>query len=347
MGTTSIEWCDKTWNPTRGCSLVSPGCTNCYAMGQAHRFSGKGKPFEGLTKKRVKLGVVWTGKVRLAPDMLALPLSWKKPQRVFVNSMSDLFHEELSNEDIAAVFGVMAAAPRHTFQVLTKRAKRMREWFAWVDDQVYRERDAVRSRLMWLALCAENAGEQLPITTEWQQRSWCDEWPLPNVWLGVSAEDQQSADERIPELLCTPAAVRFVSYEPALGPVDLTNIRLDDDSTLDALWDDDGELLDWIIVGGESGPRARPFDVAWARSVVEQCKAAGVACFVKQLGANTVVQHPFEPATLLPAKLASRKGDDMSEWPADLRVREWPTAQCCERDYDRDGNCDRHPVEQR
>jgi protein gp37 len=123
-----IEWTDRTWNVVRGCSRVSPGCDNCYAMGQAHRFAGPGKPFDGLTRYTAKRGVDWAGFARFVPEKLAEPLSWRKPQRIFVNSMSDLFHESLSNEEIAAVFGVMAACPQHTFQILTKRPKRMREW---------------------------------------------------------------------------------------------------------------------------------------------------------------------------------------------------------------------------
>lgn len=315
MGDTTIEWTSKTWNPTRGCSLVSPGCTNCYAMGQAHRFAGKGKPFEGLTKKRVKLGVVWTGKVRLAPDMLALPLTWKKPQRVFVNSMSDLFHGKLTNEEIAAVFGVMAATRRHTFQILTKRAKRMREWFEWMNSPPFHPLRRLQDQLLTLhddgRSCSHVPDYILKLT------SGRVVWPLPNVHLGVSAEDQPRWDERVPELERTPAAVRFVSYEPALGPID---------GKLQMLCAYGGALyvrrerLHWVIVGGESGPRARIFDVAWARSMVEQCAAAGVACFVKQLGAVAIDSDD----SLAPLPLKSRKGNDMAEWPSGLRVRQWP-----------------------
>lgn len=362
MGETSIEWTNKTWNPTRGCSIVSPGCTNCYAMGQAHRFSGKGKPFEGLTKKRVKLGVVWTGKVRLVPDMLALPLSWKKPQRVFVNSMSDLFHEGLSNEEIAAVFGVMAATPRHTYQVLTKRAKRMREWFEWAKSSATWRETRCENIAAGMRDYAEKKIPKLkaraPWTSEWLERAW----PLPNVWLGVSAEDQSNANARVPELLRTPAAVRFVSYEPGLGPVDFREWLAIPEETDDLQDDplaafllhqamregnaDAKRAISWIICGGESGPRARPFYVGWAKDVIEQCKRANVACFVKQLGAY--VRHDgiqgagdwwpeqgssfaeFEGPMDQPAgfrkHLKDKKGGDMKEWPPSLRVRQFPDA---------------------
>jgi protein gp37 len=325
-GNTSIEWTDATWNPVRGCSRVSEGCRHCYAEQVAARFSGPGMPYEGLAK-RVGGEARWTGKVRLIPEHLNDPLRWKKPRRVFVNSMSDLFHEGLSFDEIAAVFSVMAMAEQHTFQVLTKRPERALEFF-----------------------CAAST-----------------RWPLPNVWLGVSVEDQATADERIPLLLQTPVAVRFVSYEPALGPVDFTRIALGVKRTngygdrwieWDALsgseWQHykptrpesrDGKehhaiictnhpRLDWIIVGGESGRGARPFDLRWARNTAEQCRAAGVACFVKQLGAS-----PFSPVDMITHRgntermplgfsryLNDSKGGDWLEWPEDLRVRQYPEA---------------------
>lgn len=334
--TTAIQWTDRTWNPTRGCSVVSPGCVNCYAMKQAHRFSGPGKPYEGLTKQ-TKAGPQWTGKVITVPDALREPLSWRKPQRVFVNSMSDLFHEDVPFEFIRRVFDVMAQARRHTFQILTKRAERMRD--------------------------------SLPLLAERHTAADGSGWPLPNVWLGVSAEDQQRADERIPLLLQTPAVARFVSIEPMLAPVDLTrlygHVTFGDavDLCVDALagrygaaWLGrrsvrDRELsalginhLDWVIVGGESGPGARPFDLAWARSILQQCKKARVACFVKQIGSVPVqicsecgrtvgrvlggfadvcgLHHESMRGRLLVVRNA--QGGDPSEWPADLRVRQFP-----------------------
>jgi len=239
----------------------------------AARFSGPGQPYEGLAKIGVRTGwhPKWTGDVRLVPEHLADPLRWRRPRKVFVNSMSDLFHEKLTNEEIAAVFGVMAAAPRHTFQILTKRAKRMRDWFRWI------ERDGVSARepLLSCELHAARHGVIFPTGTK---PALC--WPLPNVWLGVSVEDQRRADERIPLLLETPAAVRFVSAEPLLGPVNLERY-------LPCLPPcgppiDHGPALSWVIVGAESGPGARPMQEDWARSIRDQCAAAGVAFHFKQ-----------------------------------------------------------------
>jgi len=280
--------------------MVSPGCTNCYAMRQAHRQSGPGKAYEGLTRQGPN-GPVWTGKVRLVPEALDAPLRWKKPQRVFVNSMSDLFHEALSDDDIARVFSTMARCPQHTFQVLTKRPKRMVNLF-----------------MTWSLV---NTPEHL------HAFAW-NRWPLPNVWLGVSAENQETADERIPLLLKTPAAVRFVSYEPALGPVDFrpwlhlqcVSSQEEHDREHDHGFFCDERSLDWVIVGGESGYGHRPFDVAWAESLIAQCRAAGVACFVKQLGSNPRWMN----SACAPIEPARGKCGDPADWPESLRVREFP-----------------------
>ena len=306
---TRIEWCDATWNPVRGCSPVSEGCRHCYAMGVAARFSAPGMPYAGLAR-RVNGHPAWTGEVRLVPEALDLPLRWRKPRRIFVNSMSDLFHEKLRDAEIAAVFAVMAIATQHTFIVLTKRAARMREWVGTTDNREHEVGEIVR-----LGTSGAESGLL--------------EWPLPNVVLGVSVENQATADARIPELLATPAACRAVSYEPALVPVDF-QAWLGRAATLCAacgLKFGHGTMiggtgcrgLDWIVVGGESGPRARPCDLAWIRSTVRQCREAGIACFVKQLGASVIA------ATSGPV-LRARKGGDPSEWPEDdLRVQEWPS----------------------
>lgn len=301
-GDSSIQWTDATWNPVRGCSRVSSGCEHCYAERQAARFNGPGQPYEGLTRATAH-GPVWTGKVRLVPELLDWPLRKRKPLRIFVNSMSDLFHEDVPDEFIAKVFGRMRITPRHTYQILTKRPERMRAW----------------------------VNQQMPYIG----------WPLPNVWLGVSVEDLAMADERIPLLLQTPAALRFVSYEPALGPVDfreyLRGPRWFASEQPMNRW------LDWLIVGGESGPGARPCDVAWIRSAVKQCRAAGVPVFVKQLGARLRVTGDAQDAlgSMLGQRrmermrdcdgdwrvvLRDRKGGDPSEWPEDLRLREMPEA---------------------
>lgn len=249
---TGIEWTDATWNPVTGCTKVgTPGCDHCYAETFAERWRGtKGHYFE-------------TGfDVQLRPDKLDLPLRWTKPRKVFVNSMSDLFHDSVPDEYIARVFAVMALAPRHTFQLLTKRHGRMRSllnsaYFLQAVGRVWAEPPS-----------------DWPLPRDWR----VPVWPLPNVWLGVSAEDQTRADLRIPALLDTPAAVRFVSAEPLLGPIEL----IEHFGSAPAVGGT--AALDWVIVGGESGPGARPMHPDWARSIRDQCVAAGVPFLFKQWG---------------------------------------------------------------
>lgn len=223
---TGIEWTDATWNPVVGCSLVSPGCTNCYAMGQAARIVRcseglrRASTYDG-TVETVKGRPVWTGRVALASEVtLTQPLRWKRPRRIFVNSMGDLFHEDVPDEWIDQVFAVMALSPQHSFQILTKRSARMREYLC------------TRAGDWQIVWPDANPPGALPISRHEQRLAmrgagWPDailrpSFPLPNVWLGVSAEDQRRADERIPDLLATPAAIRFVSAEPLLGPIDFT-----------------------------------------------------------------------------------------------------------------------------
>jgi protein gp37 len=261
-----IEWTDATWNPVTGCSKVSEGCRNCYAMKFAERWRGiPGHYFENGFD------------ITLRPDKLDEPLRWRRPRRIFVNSMSDLFHDQVPVTFIHEVFKVMAEANWHTFQILTKRPARMAE---------------VMQTLRPLFEGMVFNGSKV-------------EWPLPNVWLGVSVENQKSADERIPLLLQTPAAVRFLSCEPLLGPVDPTRIAPMDsenregaiagDALAGGLWEKKGHAerwhqiqkgpaIDWVIVGGESGPGARPVHPEWVRSLRDQCQAAGVPFFFKQWG---------------------------------------------------------------
>ncbi|MBI4921877.1 MAG: phage Gp37/Gp68 family protein [Devosia nanyangense] len=320
-----IEWTDATWNPLRGCSRVSEGCRHCYAEGVAARFSGPGQPYEGLAGfvvvKTVARGKTtdpipkpeprWTGKVVRAPhDTLTQPLRWKRPRRIFVNSMSDLFHESVPDEWIDQVFAVMALSPQHVFQVLTKRPERMRDYLA--SGLVAPNATATQARV--LQAIDDLVPERTEASIAAKNRvlsvavSGLQTWPLPNVWLGVSAEDQKRADERIPLLLATPAAVRFVSLEPLLGPIDVIPYlfiytNADDEVLLDhtdrigpeeplpfhdPATTDPAEIatprLDWVIVGGESGPGARPMHPDWARSLRDQCVDAGVPFFFKQRG---------------------------------------------------------------
>lgn len=478
MGDTTIAWTDKVWNCLRGCSKVSAGCKNCYAEKMAARFCGPGSPFSGT----IGLDRKWTGKIRLAPHKLDEPLRWRKPRRIFVASMSDPFHDGVPDEFLDQVFAVMALADWHSFQLLTKRAERMRsyltdpatpyrvlraidaldvdramagvaeEWRRPVDFSAYevsnfgnvrrggrslvlvphprgyrqvglsvagkvstvlvhrlvlqafdrparegeevahRNADKADNRLanirwatkvenmadasrhgtagVWMKAratltlgeaedirAARRRGEKLiTIAARYgatkQQVSAIAlgkifnpppiEWPLPSVHLYVSASNQETADERIPILLDTPAAVRGVSLEPLLGAVDLTRVAYKGGggTHLDVLrglhgvpdlWRGPGKRLDHVIVGGESGPGARPCDVAWVRSTVEQCKAARVPCFAKQLGVlpgistseAAACKRKGEPGRWY-LRLKHPKGGDPSEWPADLRVQEMP-----------------------
>ncbi|NBJ13238.1 phage Gp37/Gp68 family protein [Microvirga arsenatis] len=280
----AIEWTNATWNPIAGCSVISPGCANCYAMKMASRLVGMGvETYAGLTKDS-NAGPVWTGAVRLVKDALLKPLRWKRPRRIFVNSMSDLFHEAVPDEWIDRIFAVMALAPQHTFQVLTKRADRMR---AYLEDC---RRQNGRQHLIRAAITDLAGSRNAPGVTEaWLRISGAEEnWsPLRNVWLGVSAEDQTRANERIPDLLATPAAVRWVSAEPLLGPIDFMRInRPAPLGSMSALLceEDQRAWLNWIVVGGESGPGARPMHPDWARSIRDQCATAGVPFFFKQWG---------------------------------------------------------------
>jgi protein gp37 len=267
-----IEWTHRpgtkseVWNPVSGCSLESAGCSNCYAMHFAHRFSGPGAPFEGLTVKK-NSGVKWNGVIRLNTDRLHIPLKWKTPRTCFVNSMSDLFHPDVPFDFIDNVFAVMDCCPDHTFIILTKRAERMAQYYA--------ERRDWRVGQLKYAYRSDDAD--------------LSDWPLKNVWIGVSVEDQQTADLRINELMKIDAVVRFVSYEPALGPVDfsrwfgLYEWREGEWSLkVGTRWKDSP---DWIIAGAESGNKARPAHPDWFRQVRDQCAAAGVSYFFKQWGA--------------------------------------------------------------
>lgn len=433
---TSIEWTDATWGVVRGCSRVSEGCRNCYAERIAARFSGPGQPYYGFAQvvaPRDTLDRVggrrdgWTREVKLVVDRLSDPLRWKKPRKIFVTSMADVFHEKLTDEEIAAIFGVMAAAPHHTYQVLTKRAHRMRQWFeipgiadrveifrqialagriqeyfapervadlsAWPgyavtskgriisnrrgadremrqqhgaqgharvelyrDDVGHRELvhrlvlatfdreprqgeqgrhvtgDATNNALWNLkwgtqsenwddsklhgnrrryskltpgqvdeirrlaagGMNGEEIGRRFDISGTQARnivtgKQWTPEprptWPLPGVWLGVSTEDYKTAEDRIPELLETPAAIRYISAEPLLGEVGLfafLKTKLRDEALKKLGSKKEMPGLDWVIAGCESGPGARACDVDWLRSIRDECASAGVAFFLKQ-----------------------------------------------------------------
>ena len=278
---TGISWTDATWNPVVGCTKVSAGCDHCYAIRTAHRMAANPNPLVSQAYAGTEAGGEWTGKVNLLANRLDQPLRWRKPRRIFVNAQSDLFHKDVPDDFIARVFAVMALARQHTFQVLTKRHGRMRALLRSSDF-----RSAVEDGMRGM------------VAAHRPERTWYEMWPLPNVWLGVSVEDQATADMRIPALLDTPAAVRFLSCEPLLGPMDLQmavprpctcgpgqtfligETRAHKTGCPALRW----PFPDWVIVGGESGPGARPMHPTWARSLRDQCASAGVPYFFKQWG---------------------------------------------------------------
>lgn len=276
-----IEWTDATWNIITGCTLVDEGCRHCYA---AHLIAnwpalGNHPSRQGLARNNAAGEAKFTGEVRFNEQWLDQPLRWKKPRKIFVCAHGDLFHENVPDAWIDRVFAVMALCPQHTFQVLTKRPDRARAYLS----------DPIRPACVLPA-------EQITRDSVAAMKAW----PLPNVWLGTSISDQASADLRIPELLATPAAIRFVSAEPLLGLVDLQRwlgrypIHMapggNEGNPSDG-WIEYGDGIAWAIVGGESGPKARPMHPDWARSIRDQCKAAGTAFLFKQWGGYQIASH--------------------------------------------------------
>ena len=325
----AIEWTDATWNPLRArnksdgsvgwhCIKVSEACRHCYAQSMNRRL-GTGLNYDAPDMRKVE--------IYLDEKTLPTPLKWKKPRKIFVCSMTDLFGDWVSDEMLDRIFAVMSLCPQHTFQVLTKRPARMREYISLGD----RDRVIEGAVLAWHDSQKSN-GYKLsnsltmhPLKVAESLRMRGDRhvynWPLRNVWLGVTAENQATADERIPQLLATPAAVRFISAEPLLGSIDLSVIDISGDAMVTPLiacsaeelseeWGepiDKGQpRLDWVITGGESGPHARPMHPDLARSIRDQCKAAGVPFFMKQMS-------------------GARKSE-REAIPSDLLIREYPNA---------------------
>lgn len=295
---TGIAWTEATWNPVRGCTRVSEGCRHCYAERDAGRFSGPGMPYHGFVDP-ARAGSKWTGRVELVPSALELPLRWRRPRDIFANSMSDLFHPSLVDEAVAAVFGVMALAWWHRFQVLTKRPDRMLGWLS-----PGCELHPVTACVSTLYCDHPEISDTHPFDLERAIAVAERGWPLPNVQLGISAEDQAAADERIPLLQRCRAAIRFLSLEPLLGPIDLAPHLARGG-------------IDWVIVGGESGPGARPMQREWAERLRDQCAAAGVPFFFKQIGSRGGAEHGW-PLTY------RGKGQNPADWPEDLRVQQRP-----------------------
>ena len=287
---TKISWADATVNTWRGCSKVSAGCRSCYAIGQvaglARKMGGVNPTaaarFDGLVKDGN-----WTGVVRLDKEHLLQPLRWGRPRKIFINSLSDTFHENVPFEHIAALFGVMRAARHHRFLVLTKRPQRALEFFAWLDAQDPGNAGAQACSCSWHLTNIDETGfaEKYAPVGGYDTNSKTM-WPLPNVHIGVSVEDQEACDVRVPLLIKIPAAVKFLSMEPLLSPVDLTASFCVQDKNgeySDArLKPGGGCVIDQVIVGAESGPTFRPMNLDWARSIRDQCLEAGVAYFYKQ-----------------------------------------------------------------
>ncbi|MBD1878347.1 phage Gp37/Gp68 family protein [Coleofasciculus sp. FACHB-T130] len=297
MSKTDIEWADLVWNIITGCDKVSPGCAFCYAEGIAKRFWGDRKFSD----------------VQFHEDRLLHPLKWKKPQRIFVNSMSDLFHEKVTDEQLDRVFAVTALTPWLTYQILTKRPQRALDYLS------------ARNVSFRIARAAcDIRPETSP--SELQKRI---KPHLPNVWLGVTCENQKTANERIPLLRHCPAAIRFLSCEPLLEEIELFNVDGEVSLAMQALDEREtmfpADVIDWVIVGGESGHNARPCHLDWIRSIVSQCQHCETPVFVKQLGSLPLQSQKTETGfTTSDLRLKSKKGGDLEEFPNDLKIREFP-----------------------
>lgn len=294
---TPIEWTDRTWNPVRGCSMAPGselyGCLHCYAARLAARnlpgmrSPSTGSPFAVLTDN----GPRWTGDVELIHTKLAQPQEWKTPLKIFVNSMSDLAHELLPFWAIDEVFDAMVAAPWHTYQILTKRGRRLYEYF-----------DSTSNRADYLA-------------------------KLPNLTLGVSVENPDTAARRVEWLLRIPNVIHMVSYEPALEWIDFEAIPMPGTSSVFNALRPGRTRIDWLVVGGESGPGARPFRIEWARKLIPICKRYEVPLFLKQIGAHPVSSLKTASDLIELVQAINPKGGDPKEWPADLQnAREFPYA---------------------
>lgn len=293
MGDTSIQWTDKSWNPVTGCTKVSAGCRNCYAERVFPRAYSRTCRICGLTVDECNCDYFKQREftdVMCHRDRVEQPLHWRKPSLVFVNSMSDLFHEDVPYEFIDTVFETMALTPGHTYQILTKRHERMAEY-------IRSGRNLTDIFGKW---AVTGTGQNV--------------WPLPNVWLGVSVEDQESADKRIPTLVHVQAAVRFISYEPALGPINFAAIP-----SAGCYLHGFPDNISWLIFGGESGHGARETKLEWARNTMKTCDSAGCRFFMKQTG-----HKPTEHGRPYRLTLDLSHGADPRDWPHDLRVRNYP-----------------------
>lgn len=342
MGADSdIEWTDSTWNTTRGCSreiaegAETSGCGDqsgggCYAERDAGRFCGPGLPYEGLVRITPN-GARWTGRVDIVPHKLLDPIRWRDPRKIFVASTSDPFHPKLSNETIAGIYGVMAVAKHQTFQLLTKRAARMAEWYEWVarlsmDDIT----ECTRQLIHRENNDPEIVEREIHTFDRVARKAFTDgyTWPLPNLWLGTSTEHQAAFDDRWRHLRRCPAAVRFLSIEPMIGSVNIHNAlwrKPDGRVVADNVFEKTNELH-WVIVGAESGPRSRPSATQWYRDVVHACEQAGVAVFVKQ--AYPMADSGFGGFRMGPGSKLKKGGLIAAPYLDDVQHLAFPEASC-------------------
>lgn len=370
MKKTRISWSDSTWNYQVGCSRVSRGCRNCYAERDVARTAARKEAFQGLTEK-FREGPRWTGALILLQERIEDPLRWTKGRKVFVNSISDFFHEDALWEVQAAAFAIMSECGHHTFQILTKRPQRAIAFFRTLEATAQERcvRDPVHDidwhRREILRAAARGVGVEDKRFDPGAEGG--AQWPLPNVHIGVSVEDRASAARLIPLLFHIPAAVRWVSAEPLLEEISLLPwVRLWEECTSceeDLGWpgpaedlcpecgaegtllarcgeplepDDEGEFpwlewherIDWVVIGGESGPGARPFYLEWAEKLITECGANGVPCFMKQVGSKALFHpHDLKPGFYQGFPTVHRAGANPEEWPEGLRVQQWPGQQ--------------------
>lgn len=292
---TKIEWANETWNPIVGCTKVSPGCDHCYAERMATRLRSMSKKWDNAGRNIFHMSAMgqysevisddnkWTGKTAFNNETILKPLRWRNPRRIFVCSMGDLFHESVPLEWIDKVMVIAALMPKHTFMILTKRPERMKDYF-------FEDKNKLIER--WESACYDigisDKHDDIDMPPCWVFNRAQDEWPLKNLWLGVTTENQEQADKRIPILLQIPAAKRFISVEPMLGPIDLTDIQIGNQlaNVLSGVGDISPLMhtIDWVICGGESGPRARPMHPHWVRLLRDLCYVTKARFTFKQWG---------------------------------------------------------------
>ncbi|MEA5619941.1 DUF5131 family protein [Cronbergia sp. UHCC 0137] len=319
----NIEWTGHTWPIVTGCDFAGEGCPNCYALKDSWRLSHNpnskiSEPYKDTVIKAANGKLQWSGVVKVHIDRLNWVLKWKKPAKIFVCNMADLFHEKVPDDFIDLAFAYMAIAQRHTFQILTKRPERMQSYMRNCKQRIRR--------------AAVDLGRELKLPYEtYEPYETCEfEWPLPNGWLGVSVENQKAADTRIPILVETPAKVKFLSCEPLLEELDLSEF-LNIDYYVSAMETPCGtgikyyNAIDWIIAGGESGPNARVCHVEHLRSLVQDCQSAEIPIFIKQLGTKPMLNNQPYKISDSEALRRNRKGGILTEFPEDLQLREFPT----------------------